>query len=412
MASFAGIRGTGDWGTDERPKNFREGILWRNPNGTAPLFALMSKVSKKSVNDPEFAWWEESQDNVRVKIQDSSGYTSTSTDLTIDVSTSTTQGGLHLVAGDLLLVEYVTEQATFDNEVLEVSSITSDTAIVVKRGVAGTTALGLADNTNLTRIGSSHAEGSTLPAISQRNPTKILNYTQIFRTVYGSTNTTIATFARTGDAYKVDKKRKAFDHANKIEFAFMFGQSNEDTSGSQIIRTTKGLRSFITTNVKVYTTSPTEDDFLDTISPIFDYAKESMAGNERIVLCGNGFLNNLNKVARNSSSTRINFDGVLRLYGMDLNKYVLPQGTLAIKTHPLMSTHGRFKNSAFFLDFSNIALALNVSCNDGMIGTWIFFSTLGILILFHEDLSIFVSRVITHTVNFHPDFGSLSVVIF
>ena len=27
--AVAGLRGTGDWAADERPKNFREMILWR-----------------------------------------------------------------------------------------------------------------------------------------------------------------------------------------------------------------------------------------------------------------------------------------------------------------------------------------------------------------------------------------------
>ena len=38
MFGIAGLRGTGDWGLDERPKSFREGILRFNPNGTAPIF--------------------------------------------------------------------------------------------------------------------------------------------------------------------------------------------------------------------------------------------------------------------------------------------------------------------------------------------------------------------------------------
>lgn len=58
MPAIAGLRGTGsgDWGTDERPKNFREMILWRNPNGSAPLTALMAKMRTESTDDPEFAW--------------------------------------------------------------------------------------------------------------------------------------------------------------------------------------------------------------------------------------------------------------------------------------------------------------------------------------------------------------------
>jgi hypothetical protein len=45
--AIAGLRGTGDWGTDERPKNFREMILWLNPNGTAPIFALSSRAPER-----------------------------------------------------------------------------------------------------------------------------------------------------------------------------------------------------------------------------------------------------------------------------------------------------------------------------------------------------------------------------
>ena len=35
--AILGIRGIGNWGADERPKNFRETILRRRtPNGSAP----------------------------------------------------------------------------------------------------------------------------------------------------------------------------------------------------------------------------------------------------------------------------------------------------------------------------------------------------------------------------------------
>ena len=345
--AFAGLRGTGSWGTDERPKSFREGILWRQPEGSAPLFALMAKARKDSLTDPEHSWWEEVLTNVRISINDASGYTATSTTLTID------SGGLELVIGDVLLLEK-TEGTTYDNEILIVSSITSDTVIVAKRGIAGSTAVGIADNTFLTRIGSAHEEGATLPTISQRNPTKYTNYAQIFRTVYGVTKTADATTARTGNGYKNDRKRKGFDHSNKMEWAMLYGQSSEDTSGDHAKRYLGGLREFITSNVTIFTTSPNEDTFLDAATNVFDYNSESGAGNQRIVLAGNGFLNNLNKVARNSSSSRINFDGTINVYGMELQKWVLPQGTFGVRSHPLMSVHPRFTNSAFILDFSNL----------------------------------------------------------
>ncbi len=355
--SFAGLRGTGNWGTDERPKNFREGILFRNPNGSAPLTALMSKSRKQSVNDPDYSWWEETLQNLRISINDGSGYSAASTTLTVDAFNLSNNfpGGLALREGDVLLAE-VTETASYDEEIMIVSSVTNDTTIVVVRGAAGSTAVGIADGMFMTRIGSVHEEGASLPDLTTKNPTKLNNLCQIFRTVFGATETTNATFARTGDAYKMDKKRKFFDHNNKMEWAFMFGVSSETTGANGLPqRFTAGLRKFITTNVKIYTTSPTEDDFMDTISPIFDFTPETGGvGNERVVLAGNGFLNNLNKVARNSSSTRINQDGTLKIYGMELKKYVLPQGTLGIRTHPLLSTHARFTNSAFFLNFGGL----------------------------------------------------------
>lgn len=345
MTGIAGMRGTLDWATDERPKNFREMILWRNPNGKAPLTALMSRMKSESVDDPEFSWWEEELNAIRVTM-DATGASASSTAFGL------TSGGLDLVPGDILLVEK-TETATYDNELVEVSSITSDTAIVVKRGAAGTTAAVTGASANLTKIGNVYEEGSTSPEASTRNPTKLTNYCQIFKTSYEITNTAKNTRTRTGDPLKNDKKRKMFDHSVAMEFAWMFGVPYEDTSGNKPKRFTGGLRNFINTNVTVFATTPTEDTLLEAIYPVFDYDAGN-AGSERIVFAGNGFLNSLNKLAKDSSSTRVNFDGIVKTYGMNLQQWVLPQGTLYVRTHPLMNTHARFTNSAFVIDPSAI----------------------------------------------------------
>ena len=81
---------------------------------------------------------------------------------------------------------------------------------------------------------------------------------------------------------------------------------------------------------------------------MWDY--DSDAGSERIGLVGNGFLNSINKLAKNSSSTRINFDGVVKLYGMSLQRWVFPQGEVYLRTHPLFNTHARFTNDGLFYD--------------------------------------------------------------
>ena len=340
--AFAGLRGTGDWATDERPKNFREMILWANPNGSAPLTALLAKARSEKTNDPEYNWWEETLNIVRI---------TTDADLnTTSTAVSTASGALQLVAGDVLLLEK-TEDTTYTNEIALVSSVTSDVAFVVKRAQAGTTGANFVSGGSMTRIGSVFAEGTTSPDVQSQNPTKVNNYAQIFKSAYELTRTAELTSTRTGDPLKNDKKRKMFSHSVNLEHAFMFGKKYETTGANgKPLRYTGGIRQFITTNVKIYTTTPTLDTFFDAVYPVFDYETDAGGSSERIVLAGNGFLNTLNKLVAADTNSRVNYDGTVKVYGLELMKYVLPQGTLGVKTHPLMNVHPVYKNSAFVLN--------------------------------------------------------------
>lgn len=351
--AIAGLRGTGDWGTDERPKNFREMILWRNPNGQAPLTALMAKMGSESTNDPEFSWWEEELNALRLTVNYATGYATTDTSLAVTSNVSSAQD---CVEGDVFLVEGAIT-TTYANEIVIVSSVTDTATIVFKRAQAGTTAAPILDTYNLTKIGNVYSEGSGAPSASTRNPTKLYNYVQIFKTAYDITNTAKGTKARTGDPLKNDKKRKMFDHSVAMEMAFLLGKRHEGTGANgKPLRFTGGLlymmSQYASSMITAFTTTPTETTFTDAVYKVFDY--DSGGGNERIVFAGNGALNSLNRLASSQSRTRVNFDGTIKLYGMELQKWVLPQGTLYIKSHPLLNTHGRFKNDMVVVDPSAI----------------------------------------------------------
>lgn len=345
-AALAGLRGTGDWGTDERPKNFRETILWRRPNGRAPLTALLSKTKSQKVDDPEFAWWEEELNALRLLAN--GAHATTANAITVD-----TGDGLEAVAGDVFLVEAAIT-SSYAHELIVVSSVTSATEVVFKRAQAGTTAAPIADNVALTRIGNVFEEGSSSPNASTRNPSKFYNYNQIFKTAYRITESAKLTRARTGDALKNDKKRKMFDHSVGMELAFIFGKRYEGTGpGGKPMRMTGGflymLSQYASTRITAFTTTPTEATLLDAVYPIWDY--DTDAGDQRIVFAGNGFLNSLNKLAKGASATRINFNGKIEsAYGMKLQEWVFPQGNLYVKTHPLFNTHARFTNDAMIFD--------------------------------------------------------------
>lgn len=361
MAAVAGLRGTGDWATDERPKNFREFILFRNPNGTAPIFGLMAKVKKESVDDPEFNWWDEPNDLVRLTVNGALGTGDTtvvinSTDPTIgsDVPWGVAR---HLKAGDILLVEPAADAVAFANEYIEVVSVSSDTSFTVLRGAAGSTAAAIGNGASLLLMGSSYAEGTGAPRAASRNPIKYNNLCQIFKDTYEITGTAEQTRTRTGDPVKNDRKRKSFDHARAIELALLYGRKSETTGDNgKPKRTMDGLRRFIpASNTTVFTAAYDLNAFLDAIAKPFDW--DSEAGDTRIAFTGNTGLNFLNKKIMSGSgqsALNVNMDSSATLYGMNFTKFKVPQGTLLLKTHPLLNRHPLYRNSMFILDFSCI----------------------------------------------------------
>jgi hypothetical protein len=370
MPAVAGLRGTGDFGTDERPKSFREGILRIRPNGNAPIFALTSRAKKeKGVTDPQFFWWDETDTNVRLLVNGNVSDVGTTITVSSVDPTATTLDVLYGTAtnlkdGDVLQVELATQVTSYaSTELLLVLSAPNATTILVQRGFAGTTPLaGAASIPNgafLTLIGSAYAEGTAAPKATSRNPVQFGNRTQIFKDTYELTGTANETEFRTGNPWSEDKTRKMFDQARAIEWSILFGKQSEAISAlnGKPIRTMGGLREFIpasrttifagATNVSV---AGGTSLFLNAVFKAFDF--ETEAGDERIIMAGNGALNALNLGAMADANSDIWFEGPIDVYGMRLNEWIVPQGRLLVKSHPLMNQHPLYTNSMFVLDFS------------------------------------------------------------
>jgi hypothetical protein len=333
-------------------------IMFRNPNGAAPIFALTSRAKKRSVDDPEFSWWDEPNGNVR--LQSSVSHAAGVTLINVDSPDPTAaaadlQWGLatHLKPGDLLQVEN-TETDTYDAEFIEVTAVISPTQFMVRRGAAGSTAGVIADDAWMTLMGSAYAEGTAAPPATSRNPLKYYNYTQIFKDTYELTGTADKTHYRTGTPWSNDKRRKTFDHSRGIEWAFLFGRRFETTGDNgKPKRYMGGLRTFLPANrTHVYSTGTTIFSLLDNIYPVFDY--ETGAGDERIAFCGNGALNALNKIVQADPNGDIQWMGPVKVYGMEFLEFRMPQGRIFLKTHPLLNQHGKYTNSMFVLDFDSI----------------------------------------------------------
>lgn len=361
MSGIAGLRGTGDFGTDERPKDFRDSILRFNPNGDAPIFALTSRAKKKKTTDPEFAWWHEG--NAIIRLQVNGALVAGDTLITVDSAdpTVSTLGAnlgtaTHLKPGDLLLVEPAADAATYDQEIVQVENVMSDTQFTVRRGAAGTTAASIANDRWMTVIGSAYAEGTAAPRPTSRNPLKFYNYTQIFKDTYELTGTLDKTTLRTGDAWSNDKKRKAFKHSADIEMAMLWGRRSETVgTNGKPLRTTGGLRTFIpAANTTVFGAPVTAATFAAAIAPVFDFG-DTGAGSSRIVFMGSGAALALSQVFNSASNIHIQAAEYVKVYGMNFRRFVLPMGEVLIKIHPLMSRNTLLNKAAFVVDFDALA---------------------------------------------------------
>ena len=368
--AIAGLRGTGDWGTDERPKNFREGILRYNPNGTAPIFALTAKAGKTTTDDPEFSWWNEGNTIVRLQVAGALGTGDTlvtvdSADPTSSTMAANYGDARNLKEGDVLLVEPATDAATFTNELVQVTGVLSATQFTVARGVGGTTAAAIANDLFLLLIGSAYAEGTGVPRSVSRNPIKFSNYIQIFKDTYELTGTADKTKTRTNNNYSEDKKRKMWKHSADIEQSILFGRPYETTGDNgKPLRFMGGLRSFIpAANTTVFSVAVTPSSFLDAIAPVFEF--DTGAGDERIAFAGNQALINLSKIF--SQEVVYNVNDTVKAYGMDFTRFRMPNGSLMIKSHPLLSRNSLYRNSMFILDFDAIKYVTQKERPDGKV---------------------------------------------
>lgn len=177
MTAIQGIRGTGTFSADFRPTNYRELYTLLEPNGNAPLNALLSMGSSEATDDPKYNNFRDQLPDRTMQIDASGGYNAAATSLTLDASTSNT----YAFAGSLVINSRT-------GEVMRVSTDTTATTLEVVRNIGGT-ALTITDNDVLFVAGSAGAEGGTTPTAVSFDATVAFNYTQIFRNAFTLSNT-------------------------------------------------------------------------------------------------------------------------------------------------------------------------------------------------------------------------------
>lgn len=370
MAAFLGMRGNGDWATDQRPKNWREAILYQYPNGTAPLTAMLAMLKNQSTDDPEFNWW--------TKTLPSQGGAVAGVYTDALMGTAYVSGG---ALGDTLyvkLAEAVASEIRAGHQVLlrDASNLDVDVnakvTAVTKNGASSQVVVKLleADDNSATNdlsncdtilvVGNINAEGAVMPDAIAYDPVKYTNYTQIFRTALSLTRTAQKTRLRTGDQYR-EAKREALElHSIEMEKAFLYGIATEGTgSNGKPERTTGGLIQSAKTygvNANFVTDSDySGDTWLASGEAWLDAKLEELfryGSTEKMAFAGSGALLGINRLAK--------FGGQLQImpstksYGINVMEWITPFGTLFIKTHPLFSQQAATRNAMVIFEPKNL----------------------------------------------------------
>lgn len=321
-----GLRGTGQFDTTFRPRNYRELFTLLEPNGNSPLNALLSMGQSESTNDPAFRNFRDELPERRMTVNGAVVSTGTGNEtITLDADNE----NKFAIAGAI-----VVNAAT--GEVMHVTADTTGTSLAVTRNV-GSTAHAIADGAELFIAGFAAQEGADTPTAVSFDAIMVENFCQIFRTSFSVTGTMNSTYLRTGDKQDEARVKALKMHMSDIERAMFFGKKDEDNASSaQPRRFTGGLMTSLTNKWDVGTASSSAINAADGIltEEEFDLALTEtifkFGSNSKIAFVGAKVANHLQQFGKD----RWQPTQVEGAYGVNLTRYSTFAGDLMVHLHP------------------------------------------------------------------------------
>lgn len=356
MSTFTGMFNTGNFTTDLAKKSFAGMITRLMPNGSAPLFGLTSMLTSDTAVQVEHGFF------AKVALFPSftlaSAITSAAQTL-IDVTSTA-----NILPGMIFRSSSVGVNNLGENVI--VNTVVNATQLIIARA-QGTVAAG----TTLTAsvylmVGNAYEEGSLRPNALNVTPTRVTNFTQIFRNSWAITDTVRATLVIAGDSNVAESRADcAGFHAADIEKALFFGQKSQSTRNGQPFRTMAGLVAAIndttlypsghTANTTIAGATTTYTQFETALDPVFDQATDPKVANERVMFVGGAAKRVINNIGR-LNGTYMMVDGQTN-WGLQFSTFKTSRGTFRVIEHPLFNTNTIWASMAIVVDLSTFSLA-------------------------------------------------------
>lgn len=296
-----------------------------------PLVTLLNSLDKsKPAHNPTVRWMEdELEPNVDLL---NGAQTAAAVALTVD-------NGNFWRVGDIVHVPRTGEN-------MRITGVAANVLTVV-RSIGSVTGAALNDDEPLWNIGPAQREGDTSRALLSVLEVEQSNRTQIFRTVFGTTNTQSATDLYDGNDFDYQAKKSAIEHAVKIERALLWGQQHTATVAGTPLRTMQGIHQFIQTNRVDIGGILTESEFDAFCEIAFRYG----GADQKLLITSGRVIQAINNFSKEKMTT-YNDETT---YGLNLHEYVSPFGRVMLAYHRQF-TGDIYSGMGYLLDMDKIVL--------------------------------------------------------
>lgn len=377
IAYGQGVRGNLTWVTDQRPKNFREQLLFLFPNGDAPLTAIASKLAQEALREYEFNWWSKAlplQSGVTAGIFEDA-LLADPYDAGDDYALGTTAHAQVTAAlakefrpGHLCLIRNSAQSTNDLHAKVTNVALNGASSVITFRLLEADGASHMADDmstaTDIVIYGNSNPQGGTISQPVSYQMTKLTNFTQIWRTPLAMTRTARMTKLRGPDQYREMKREALQMHGVEMEKSWLWGIPTEVVGDNGEPETTTGglfffIRQHASDHVFDYKTDTglafagktwkqAGEDWLDEkLEVIFRYG-----AHDRLAYVGSGALLGIQQIAKLSGQMTITQGQ--GAFGTKITTWVTPFGNIHMQRHPLFSYESTTRHRMLILTPENL----------------------------------------------------------
>lgn len=327
MPGQTGIYNSSQITQDLAKKSFAAMITRLMPNGTAPLFGLTAMLKEETAYQFEHGYF--SKTMIFPSLQLDGAITNVQTVIQVDST-------VNVLPGMIMRVDTT-------NENMLIVAVLSPTQVQVQRAVGTVAAQAAVDNVQLWMVGNAFEEASLRPQSMVIVPTRITNYTQIFRNTWAISKTLGATLNIAGSGNMAESRQDcAAFHAADIEKALFFGQKFLGSRNGQPFHTMDGLISIVTQhasgNITTLGATTNWTQLEAALDPAFNQMTDPKTPNMRVLFVGGTARRVIHAICRLNSTYFI--QGNTTEWGLQFDTIKTPRGTFNIIEHPLFNAYG------------------------------------------------------------------------